>query len=64
MTDYGIQLEEPKSEDERGTYLYAAGYGQPASRGVDYEEQQRMGDMQEEAPATREAPAPAEAPTQ
>jgi hypothetical protein len=35
-----IPVEEPKPADERGTYLYPEGYGQPESRGVNYEEQQ------------------------
>jgi hypothetical protein len=52
-------VEEPKPADERGTYLYPEGYGQPESRGVNYEHEQRMQEMQEDAP-----PAPAEVPGQ
>jgi hypothetical protein len=51
-----IQVEERKPADERGTYLYPAGYGQPESRGVHYEEQQRMRQMQETAPPPGGAP--------
>ncbi len=51
-----IPVEEPKPEDERGTYLYPEGYGQPESRGVSYEEQQRMREMQDAAPAPAEVP--------
>jgi hypothetical protein len=52
-----IPVEEPKPEAERGTYLYPEGYGQPEERGVHYERQQRMRQMQTEA-----APTPTEAP--
>jgi hypothetical protein len=51
-----IPVEEPKPADERGTYLYPEGYGQPESRGVDYEERQHMREMQDTAPAPAEAP--------
>jgi hypothetical protein len=54
-----FQVEVPKPEDERGTYLYPEGYGQPESRGVHYEQEQRMEEMQADAPS-----APAEAPGQ
>jgi hypothetical protein len=54
-----IPVEEPKPEDERGTYLYPEGFGQPEERGVNYERQQRMEQMQAEPPAAPvEAPAP------
>jgi hypothetical protein len=59
MQDNPFQVEVPKPEGERGTYLYPEGYGQPESRGVHYEHQQRMGEMHDAAP-----PAPAEAPRQ
>jgi hypothetical protein len=51
-----IPVEEPKPADERGTYLYPEGYGQPESRGVHYEQQQRMREMQDTAPAPAEVP--------
>jgi hypothetical protein len=54
-----IPVEEPKPADERGTYLYPEGYGQPESRGLNYEEQQGRREMQDDAP-----PAPAEVPGQ
>ncbi|HEX8682884.1 MAG TPA: hypothetical protein VF707_11255 [Ardenticatenaceae bacterium] len=57
--EHRILVEELKPEGERGTYLYPEGYGQPESRGVNYEEEQRMRKMGGDAP-----PAPAEAPGQ
>jgi hypothetical protein len=35
-----IPVEEDKPADEQGTYLYPQGYGQPASKGLDYERSQ------------------------
>jgi hypothetical protein len=49
-------VEEPKPADERGTYLYPEGYGQPESRGVNYEHEQRAREMQDAAPAPAEVP--------
>ncbi|HEX8681254.1 MAG TPA: hypothetical protein VF707_03000 [Ardenticatenaceae bacterium] len=51
-----LQVEVLKPEDERGTYLYPEGYGQPESRGVHYEEEQRMREMQDEVPTPAEVP--------
>ncbi|MBC7262448.1 MAG: hypothetical protein H5T63_10600 [Chloroflexi bacterium] len=34
--DHRIAVEEDKSPDEQGTYLYPAGYGQPEEMGLDY----------------------------
>jgi hypothetical protein len=52
-----FQVEMPKPADKRGTYLYPEGYGQPESRGEDYEDQQRIRQMQDDAPlAPEEAP--------
>jgi hypothetical protein len=45
-----IPVEEPKLEDERGTYLYPQGFGQPEERGVNYEHEQRMQELHDEAP--------------
>ncbi len=56
---WSIVVEEPKPEDERGTYLYPEGYGQPEERGVHCEQQQRIRQMQDAAP-----PAPADVPGQ
>lgn len=35
--DHRIAVEEDKSPEEQGAYLYPAGYGQPAEMGVDYQ---------------------------
>ncbi len=40
--DHPLQVEQPKTSDEQGTYLYPKGYGQPDSKGVDYEQQQKL----------------------
>ncbi|RME99911.1 MAG: hypothetical protein D6768_14040 [Chloroflexi bacterium] len=42
-----IPVEEDKPADERGTYLYPTGYGQPPEMGVDY---QRNADLHAEMP--------------
>ncbi len=36
VRDNGFQTERPKPEDERGTYIYPKGYGQPAELQRDY----------------------------
>ena len=36
VRDHGAPVEEQKPEDEKGFYLYPAGYNQPESRGVSY----------------------------
>jgi hypothetical protein len=50
-----IPVEEEKSADEKGTYLYPEGYGKPEAMGLDY---QRNADLLEEAPETRGEPRP------
>jgi hypothetical protein len=40
--DNRIQVEEPKPQEEQGTYLYPQGYGQPESKGRDFQEQMRL----------------------
>jgi hypothetical protein len=52
-----IQVEKPKPEDERGTYLYPEGYGQPESRGV-----QRGPGGQQQPGFNPPAPLPQDAP--
>jgi hypothetical protein len=37
LRDHPFQAEEPKPEDERGTYLYPEGYGQPKELGLNYQ---------------------------
>jgi hypothetical protein len=40
--DHPTQVEQDKPAGEKGTYLYPQGYGQPESKGVDYERKQQM----------------------
>ncbi len=42
VRDHGAPVEEEKAADEKGAYLYPAGYKQPESRGVDYLRSQAM----------------------
>ena len=37
-----IEVEEEKTDEERGKYLYPTEYGMPETRGIEYEEIQRM----------------------
>jgi len=46
-----MQVEVEKPAQERGTYLYPLGYGQPEALGVDYAEQQRARQAKPQAPA-------------
>ncbi|MCR4406565.1 MAG: hypothetical protein NUW24_06550 [Anaerolineae bacterium] len=45
-----IPVEEEKSADERGTYLYPAGYGRPEEMGLDYQRHARLFERGFEAP--------------
>jgi hypothetical protein len=38
-----IPVEEAKPPEERGTYLHPEAYGQPETKGLDYEETQSQG---------------------
>jgi hypothetical protein len=42
-----IPVEEDKPANEKGKYLHPTEWGQPASMGIDYEEQQRMQQAQQ-----------------
>jgi len=37
-----IPVEQNKSTEERGKYLYPNGFGQPQSKGIDYQLQQQL----------------------
>ena len=43
-----IPVEEDKPADEQGKYLHPTEWGQPASSGIDYEEQQRIQELLQE----------------
>ena len=50
-----IPVEEEKPAGEKGTYLYPAGYGQPESKGLDYQRRRQLfqqHDLQAEPAAT------------
>jgi len=46
-----VQVEVEKSAQERGKYLYPAGYGQPEALGIDYAQRQQAGQAKPLAPA-------------
>jgi hypothetical protein len=48
-----IPVEENKPADEKGKYLYPTEYGQPESKGVFYEQRQRIEQMMQQATASK-----------
>jgi hypothetical protein len=44
-----IPVEQDKPANEQGKYLYPKEYGQPESKGIDYEQRQRMEQMAKQA---------------
>jgi hypothetical protein len=60
--DNPLRVEVPKPENERGTYLYPAGYGQPESRSVTAAQQEAREVHLGEAPAPTSGPAEPPAP--
>jgi hypothetical protein len=51
-----IPVEENKPADERGTYLYPQGYGQPATKGIDYVSRSSAGQSRLKVPARSKTP--------
>jgi hypothetical protein len=49
-----IPIEEDKPADERGMYLHPTEWGQPESKGVDYEREQQMQQQMQQAEQTRQ----------
>jgi hypothetical protein len=52
-----IEVEVEKKADERGEYLHPKEWGQPESKGIGYEERQRM-QQQEQEPLKPQEPKP------
>ncbi len=53
LRDHPVQAEEDKPADERGTYLYPEGYGQPPEMGLDYRRHHDLLERQPETPAAQ-----------
>jgi len=57
--DHPLAAEQDKPASERGTYLYPKGYGQPESKGVGYEQRQKLEQKTKQAEESKQPQAKA-----